>query len=645
MKMKHLTLAVVRSQKQQLLDELVRHGCVEVDELSESLAEEYGSVLKGESSNLMQYRADQQSLAHAVELLNKYAPEKKPLLSAKPEADCEDFLSDSGLQGSIDFARTIEAKDEEVRRISAEESRLRSVSESLKPWLDFGMNLSCTGTEYASVIMGSIPAKIDLASVEAALAETGEETELFRINEDKAAHYVAIICSRDLLQSVQEVLRQFNFTATAFGGMDGTARECLSATENQLSSLAAEKQQTADAIAAESVRRNDLKFAADRMTVKVAKAEAEEKLEGTESTVVLTGWILAEKEEEMASVFEKYDCAWETSEPVEEEYPEVPVKLKNNKITNGLNMVTNMYSLPQYGTVDPNPLMAPFFILFYGLMMADMGYGLIMIIAALVAMKKIKPRKGSLSFCQLLLWGGISTFVMGILTGGFFGDAPEQVAKLINPNTTFTGLPALFSPLNDSMMVLIGAMILGVIHLNTGMVINAVQKCKHGDVLGMVFYEGALWVILIGAALMYFKIGTIGGIPIVLVIGLVMLFYGGTRDKKGFGKVTSIFGTLYNEATGWFGDILSYARIMALMLAGSVVATVFNTIGAITGNLFTFALVFIIGHALNFGLNLLGCYVHDLRLQCLEYFGKFYQDGGRAFAPLEINTKFYNVKE
>jgi V/A-type H+-transporting ATPase subunit I len=264
-------------------------------------------------------------------------------------------------------------------------------------------------------------------------------------------------------------------------------------------------------------------------------------------------------------------------------------------------------------------------------------------------MKKIKPRKGSLSFCQLLLYGGISTFIMGALTGGFFGDALEKIGTMLNLGDGWGVLPALFNPMTDSMMVLIGAMVLGVIHLNTGMVINFVKKTKRGQLADALWEEGSLWVVLIGIILYVLKIGNVavGGknVPVVLVVGLVLVLYGGSRSAKGLGKVLSIFTTIYNQATGWFGDILSYSRLMALMLAGSVIATVFNTIGAIANNIFVFIPIFLIGHALNFGLNLLGCYVHDLRLQCLEYFGKFYEDGGRAFNPLEVKTKYYNVAE
>ena len=316
-----------------------------------------------------------------------------------------------------------------------------------------------------------------------------------------------------------------------------------------------------------------------------------------------------------------------------------------------------MYSLPAYGSVDANPLMAPFFILFYGLMMADMGYGLIMILAALVAMRKIKPRAGTLSFCRLLLYGGISTFVMGALTGGFFGDAPKVIAGMFG--SEWPGLPHLFSPVENSTQVLYGAMVLGMIHLNTGMAVNFVQRWKHGDKLGAILEEGAQWVILVGGLLLISQIvlfkeaAMLHNIGLgIIIAGVLMLLIGAMRSATGIGKLTAPFSCIYNTLTRWFGDVLSYSRIMALMLAGGVVAQVFNTIAAMpSANGVTpvsgiiFIVVFLIGHALNFALNLLGCFVHDLRLQCLEFFGKFYKDGGKPFEPLRIRTQYINPQE
>ena len=646
LKMKKLRLMAVRSKKDELLRELIRHGCVEFSELEgEIQGSQLENLVSRESSDTATLKSQYTSLNHAIALLNTYAPKKEKMLSAKPELEDVVFLDDTGLTGALRIAETIEGYDSRIKRISAEESRQRSIIESLQPWLDLDLPLNTEGTERCGVLMGTISGKIPLDQVQAAIEAVDEESELFQINEDKRDRYVLLVAMREKIPAMQECLRGFAFSASNMSGMNGTAKECMLQARQQLNELAKEKAGCVENIVAEAVRRDELKLAADRVSTKIALAEADEKLYGTESTVVMEGWIPEEREEELIKVFEDFGCAWETLTPEESEYPEVPVKLKNNKLTNALNMVTDMYSLPAYGSLDPNPLMAPFFILFYGLMMADMGYGLLMIIAALVAMKKIKPRRGTLSFCQLLLYGGISTFVMGAVTGSFFGNALEQIGIILDLGEGWGVLPALFNPMTDSMMVLIGAMVLGLIHLNTGMVINFVKKVKRGQLADGIWEEGALWVTFIGAGLLALGLGNIAGVPVVLVIGLLMVFYGGSRSAKGIGKVLSVFTTLYNTATGWFGDILSYSRIMALMLAGSVIATVFNTIGAIANNIVFFAVIFIIGHSLNFALNLLGCYVHDLRLQCLEYFGKFYEDGGRPFNPLEVKTKYYNVAE
>lgn len=646
LKMKKLRLMAVRSRKDELLRELIRYGCVEFSELEDQVQDsDMEAILSRESSDAAALKSQLTSLNHAIALLDTYAPKKGKLLSAKPELEDVVFLDDTGLSGALKFAGAIEGYDARIKRISAEESRQRSIIDSLQPWLGLDLPLNTEGTERCGVLMGTVPVKMELSEMQAAVSEVDEESELFQVNEDKRDRYLLLVAMKEKIPAMQECLRGFGFAVSALGGMKGTAKECLSAANEALKELAAEKDACAQSIVAEAVRRDELKLAADRVSTKIALAEADEKLYGTESTVVMEGWIPEEKEQELIQVFDKFGCAYETLTPTEEEYPEVPVKLKNNKLTNGLNMVTDMYSLPAYGSLDPNPLMAPFFILFYGLMMADMGYGLLMVIAALVAMRRIKPRRGSLSFCQLLLWGGISTFVCGALTGGFFGDALVKIGQILGKPAGWGELPALFSPMTDSMMVLIGAMVLGLVHLNTGMVINFVKKTKRGQLADAIWEEGALWVTLVGIVLFVLKIGNVAGIPVVLVLGLVMVFYGGSRSAKGLGKLLSIFTTLYNTATGWFGDILSYSRIMALMLAGSVIATVFNTIGAIANSFWLFIPVFLIGHALNFALNLLGCYVHDLRLQCLEYFGKFYEDGGRPFRPLEVTTKYYNVAE
>ena len=655
LRMKRLRLIAVRSRKEELLRELTKLGCLEISEAGEELRAD--ESLRPESSGVVAARSRQASIDHALELLGQYAPVKSKLLSAKPELAGGVFLEDEGLDEAAALAESITEKNDQIRRIAAEESRQRALLESLQPWLSLDHPLEKTATERTELVLGSFPAKVRFSDAVEALSTAADEAELFPVGEDRSAHYAALLCMKEQLAAALESLRSFGFTAAALGGLQGTPREASEEAQASLQTLAEEKNALIGEIKSLAVHRDELKLASDKLSTRVAMAESAERLVGTESTLILEGWLPAEREEELAELFRRFDCAWDIRDPEPDEYPEVPVKLKNNRVTNALNMVTDMYSLPAYGTVDPNPLMAPFFILFYGLMMADMGYGLIMIVAALVAMKKIKPRGGSLAFCQLLLYGGISTFICGALTGGLFGNAPEIIAGMFGSD--WKGLPALFSPVRDSTLVLYGAMGLGLIHLNAGMVVSFLEKKKNGNLADGIFEEGSLWIILVGGILL--ALDMLGLVPsrvlhnlglAILIAGAVMLLFGAGRHEKGIGKITAAFGCIYNTLTGWFGDILSYSRIMALMLAGGVVAQVFNTIAAMpSANGVTplsgliFIVIFLIGHALNFGLNLLGCFVHDLRLQCLEFFGKFYQDGGRPFAPLAVRTKFINPEE
>ncbi len=658
-KMKKLSVLAVRSKKDALLRELTRLGCVEISEIGDEIAaSELCESLRREDAGVTALKTQQTSLGHAIAVLDEFVPVKSKLLSAAPEVAPGVLLDDKGLSAALKLAESIEASDERIKRIRAEEGRQRALAESVKPWLELDIPLGMEGTQRANVLLGSFPIKTELDAVDAAVNAACEEAEVFRVFEDKLSRYVAVVCAKEGFNEVQDALRTYGFTPAGFAGVKTTARQTLTEAESALRELADEKKACEEAIKGESVRRDELKLAYDRVSTKLGVAEAEGRLYGTESTLLISGWMPEAREDELARVFEKYDCAWDSREPTEDEYETVPVSLKNNKLTNALNMVTNMYSLPAYGSVDPNPLMAPFFILFYGLMMADMGYGLVMIAAAIVALSKIKPRGGSLAFCQLLLYGGISTFVMGALTGGFFGDAPYQLVHMFNPASTWAGLPYLFSPVENSSVVLYGAMVLGVIHLNCGMAVSFYLKAKRGHIVDGLFEEAPLWVILAGGVMMGLKLLGITDVLytpglVVLIIGVVALLFGAGRGAKGFGKVTAAVGCIYNTLTGWFGDILSYSRIMALMLAGSVVAQVFNTIAAMPANssgvnvltFIVFLLIFIIGQALNFGLNILGCFVHDLRLQCLEFFGKFYEDGGKPFDPLRIKSKYVRPRE
>ena len=656
--MKKLRLMAVRSVKDELLQELLRHGCVEVSEPTELQDEKMQALLRREDSELLNLRSQRQSLQQALTILDRYAPGKTKLFAPKPQVAGETLLDEALLDEALQIAEQLRQNGERIRRIGAEESRLRSTAESLQPWLDLDQPLDALETRSSVVTLGAIPVRTPFARAEELLTDSVREAELFPVSEDKSQRYLLLLSSKTQQNAALDALRPLGFSPISFAGMEGTAKENLARAEEELRTLAQEKAALELAIAAQAPQRETLQLASDAADTKIGLAETEERLCGTDGVVLLQGWMPAEREAALSEVFERLGCAYELEDPAEEEYPAVPVQLKNNRFSNALNMVTNMYSLPVYGSLDPNPLMAPFFILFFGLMMADMGYGLIMIAAALVALRKLKPEGGLLAFCQLLLYGGIATFAMGVLTGGFFSDIPYRLVHLFNPDSDWPGLWYLFNPEKQSNLVLYGSMVLGLLHLNAGMAVSFYKKKRDGKLMDALFEEGSLWVVLLGALLLAADklllhteiLGYVG--MAVLAAGLALLLFGAGRHAKGFGKLTAAFGCIYNTATGWFGDILSYSRIMALMLAGGVVGKVFNTVAVMPAQsagitwwtMLLFVVIFLLGHTMNFGLNLLGCYVHDLRLQCLEFFGKFYEDGGKPFRPLRFNGKYVKAK-
>lgn len=641
-RMKKLNLLAARSQKDELLRELMRLGCVELREQEDILSDpETASSVTRETSDAAEWRAKRAALADAIKLLDKYAPKKSPLLAAKPEVDESAFLDESELDAAVKIAKEIISLDEKIRNYNSEEARQSLLIEALTPWRGFELPLETSGTKQVGIILGTVPAAVDVGALSNALSAALEESQVFEICSDENLNYLSVFYLRRSENVVMPVLREYGFAAPAFGAAVGRAEDNIKAAQESLEKLRQERSECQARIVSNAESRDMLKVCFDRIGTRVDRAEASELLLKTEKVVSMEGWAPEPDEEALKTLLERYDCAYELSEPVEEEYPQVPVKLKNNCFTKPLNMVTEMYALPAYDGVDPNPLMAPFFIFFYGFMMADMGYGLLMMLASVIVMKKARPNGPTMRYMVPLLGlCGVSTFIMGAVTGGFFGDLLPQLAMMINPDTTFTAMPSLFSPLNDALAVLIGSLALGLIQIFAGMAVSMYRQIKRGEVMAAICNEGAWYVVFILIA-----VGAVTGAwSYALIAALVVIVLTQGYGKKGIvGKLVGIGGSLYNNITGYFSDILSYSRLMALMLAGAVIAQVFNTLGAITGNVVLFFIIAMIGNALNFALNLLSCYVHDMRLQCLEFFNRFYSDGGKPFHPLNINTQYINV--
>lgn len=642
-KMKKLNLFVLESEKDELLRGLQSLGIVELSEQScedESGAELVPTVSEG----LTSARNAQSKLESAITVVQKHFKDKRGFLTPNPDVNENRFFDKAAVDSDLARAEYILGLDGNIKKAEAEIAREHALSEQLEPWLSLALPLNFEGTERTAYRLLSAPAKKSLAELQQGLKEEVPEAALRLVSSDDMLSYLELIVLREKEDEAILWLRGEGVSLMTRLNIPRSAREEKALLERRVNRLKEDIALNQDKINVEGKHLDELRLSSDVVASEIARCEAEQKLLKTAKTSMLKGWVAEEDEDKLKEYLSGFHVSYESREPLEEDYPEVPIKLKNNVITRALNVITDMYSYPAYDGVDANPLMAPFFILFYGIMMADMGYGLLLAILCGVVLIKKRPGGGTRNLLELMFYSGISTFIVGALTGGFFGDAPLQLAKVINPETTWQGLPALFTPIDDTVAIMGGAMALGFIHLMTGTVVSFKQKAKRGEWVSAICSEGAWWIIFTGGALAAFKIGYIGKVPVVLCIGALMLIYGAQAGAKTIGgKIATVLDTLYSDVTGYFGDILSYSRLMALMLAGSVVASVFNIIGGITGSVLGFLVISLIGNSLNFALNILGCFVHDLRLQCLEFFGKFYEDGGKPFKPLALNQKYVNI--
>ena len=634
-RMKKLRVAAMEDRREALLQGLLRLGCVQ---LRRPQGEEWTEAFRSCSGDRSELRGCRAEVRAALEALRRYGePDGQRRSVSRSE-----LFDDDAAARAREACERVESSLHALEQLQSEADRMTAQRQALQSWLELDLPLEQTETAHTRIQTLVGAARAEAGAVGTALSGTAAEWyEVFRGRRQLGG---VLIFHRAEEAEVRERLRPWNFTPVSFPGLTGTAAENDAALERALEENRRAQKRTAAELAAAREDRAALRLYADRLQIEADRAEARARLLTDGTVVFLEGWVPEERLAQVCAFLGREGCAWEAADPTEEEYPFVPVRLKNHPLTRPLNVVTDMYVLPAYDGIDPNPLMAPFFVLFYGLMMADMGYALLMLGGAWLLKKKSRPGDSLGNFAGLLALCGVSTLVWGALTGSFFGDFPTQLAKLIRPEST-VALPYLFTPLTDTLMILVGSLALGVVQIFTGMAVSVVKKWKDGRWQDAVWEEFAWWAILIGGALAVLGIGNVAGYLVLLIAGIGMMLYGATRGRKGFAKITGIIGAVYNGVTGYFSDILSYARLMALMLAGAVIAQVFNTLGAVTGNVVLFLVVSLAGNLLNFALNLLGCYVHDLRLQCLEFFNRFYKEGGKPFRPLEMRTQYVDVIE
>lgn len=650
-KMNKIGIIGLNSEKSLLIKDIMDLGVVEVSSQDSKLTDpEWISYVKkdGNESKVLNFDAKISELDEVLASLDKYDTRKKPLISTRKTITSEEFDKILNTKTADENVSQILKLNNSLNKLISEENKIETAVLSLKPWSAYDLPLDLNKTKHTNVFIGTIPSVVQIEKVINELKEKISSCYYELIGSDKDQHYVSIIFLTREKEEVYDVLKQYGFNTVSFKNLKGTAAENIVQCEKRLKEITDEKEMI-EKRAGEIVQyKEEIQVLYDYLIIERDKIKILSNIIKTDSTFYIEGWIPKASIEDVKKVIERYQCWYEIKEP--EEGEDFPVALQNNSFAQPFESITELYSLPASSNIDPTSIMAPFYCIFFGLMLADVGYGLIMAIACYVVLKKFKLEGTMQKMIKMFFYCGITTAFWGVMFGSWFGDAVAAAAKLIF-NYDLNIKPLWINPMDEPMTLLIFSFIFGAIHLFTGMALQARMLIRDGKKLDALFDIGFWYGFIIGIALWLFGNSVIPGsgsigkwMTIIFAIGLILTQ---GRDKKNIlSKLMSGVMSLY-DITGYLSDILSYSRLLALGLATGVISSVLSILGSMGGRSFfgilLFFVVFVAGHALNFAINALGAFVHAARLQYVEFFGKFYEGGGEPFNPLIKKTKYNKI--
>lgn len=665
MPMKRISITALKKDRRKILELLQRAGAVEIDR-----AETVDPVFQKQdmSSFSAALQRDAEAARTALEIINKASPpEGSPLnsLAGRKTLTVSEYEAMAEKKDALrDMVYDILRLDKEVQESRAELPKLENEKLMLSPWKTVDLPLIGGGSKTTGMLAGTLPGAWTLEGLLKQLQETAPELSLFDANvisssEEQTA--VLFFVHRSEAEKLMTALRSLGFALAPKSELTPSAElKRLDAEYKAAEQRISEDQEKLKAYGAE---RENLRFFQDYCSMGAEKYEAVSGLLQSKRTFMLEGWVPEENTAALAGKLSPLDLVLEFRDPTTDEVP--PVKLKNNAFAAPVEGVVESYSLPAPGELDPSAVMAAFYYICFGLMLSDAAYGIIMVLATTYCLRKYpRMEEGMRKFMHMFLYCGISTTFWGFLFGSFFGDSVNVIA------TTFFGrpditLPALwFEPVDKPMKMLVFSFVVGIIHLFTGLGIKLYVELKAGKIRDAIFDAG-FWYMLVGGGIVYLltmsmvtemlglgftlpgSVGTVSAI--VAAVGAAgIVLTDGRSSRNWFKRILKGLYGVYG-VTSWLSDILSYSRLLALGLATSVISTVFNKMGSMLGasvpGAIVFILVFLIGHSMNIAINALGAYVHTNRLQYVEFFGKFYEGGGRKINPFGGKTKYYKVLE
>jgi len=622
------------------------------------------------SSAVMQFERNIQTATSALRILNEYEKEKTSMLSSlngRTMMSVDEYY-ERAAEGEkiLKVCYDINAKERKIAEKKAEIIRFENQIAAFQPWETLDVPQRFKGTGKTAAFIGTFPEEWSQEEILTQLAQQDSTLSIpymERISASLDQTCVFILCHKDEATAMETALRNLGFSWPGTPSKRPPTEQ-IAKLKSDIEELQKGIQEGEEEILALESHRGEIRRMVDILTMRRDKYEVIAQLNQSEKTFMLTGYLPEDQADRVsAALNDRFDCVIELNTPGRKE--DVPVLLRNNGFSAPTESVVEMYSMPDKNDIDPTSPVAIFYYFLFGMMLSDAGYGLLMVLACGWALFKFKNmEKGTKNTLKMFLYSGISTVFWGAMFGGFFGDLIPVVAKSFFGQTIVVP-PLWFAPKDDAMKLMIFSFLIGIIHLFTGMGIAMYQKCKKKEYKDA-FLDVGLWMLLVGSLVLLLLTTTMFAemanltplpawlsTPMTLLAGLSALgiiLFAGRSSKNPAKRILKGVYELYG-VTGYLSDILSYARLLALGLATGIVAEVINTMAAMTSGIpygigvILFIAIFLVGHAVNIGINALGAYVHTNRLQFVEFFGKFFEGGGRKFSPFGVKTKYFRFKE
>ncbi len=652
--MQKISVIGLNSTRTAFLQELMRLGVVEINSQEGVVNDEewMPDIFRtSNSADVSRLEADLARVSVALQAVKKYDTTKQPLLRTRIEMGEEAFIdymnaNKTSIELSVDQAVSA---DKTITEAKTEINRLKTVIAGLEPWQNLDLPMELSETKFACTILGTVNVKTDIARLQTSVCDAVPSVVMEEVSADKQQKYLYFLCLKEEKDLLYEALRPFAFVPVTLAENKGTVKELIASYHNNIAELEENIQKQEEVLTTLSSARKNIEYLYDSLCMRKDRAKIVGDMLSTETVFYFDGWMPKWSKDKVEALLKEYEYYYTIEEPDPDE--EIPILLHNNSVVEAFEGVTSMYSLPSRHDIDPTKVMAPFYFLFFGLMLSDAAYGIMLSVGCAIVLKKYKPEGMMYRMFKMFFYCGISTFLWGALFGGWFGDFFTVAAKTMF-GVDFA-IPAIwFNPLEEPMKLLIFSLILGGIHIFVGMGVQAYMYIRDGHPLDALFDIGLWYLLLIGLVLFGFAGGyvpmlyTVG--KYMAIVGAVGILLTGGRKKKGFGKITGGLGSLYG-ITSYLSDVLSYSRLLALGLATGVVAQVINTLGSLAGGgivgSIVLIVVFLAGTVFNIAINALGAFVHSCRLQYVEFFGKFYTGGGREFRPFARKTKYVKILE